>query len=49
MNLSFKVLGYEIWTLELELGEDTPEPPKVSLVDKAVGKVSKAWVGRMFR
>ncbi|AXH48834.1 hypothetical protein SEA_STEAMY_60 [Mycobacterium phage Steamy] len=45
MNVSFKVLGFEIWSLELDLGE--PEAPVNTPVEKATKAMSRWWVKRM--
>lgn len=47
MNFSFKALGFEIWSLELDLGE--PADPAHTPVDKATKWVSRQWVKRMVK
>ena len=48
MNLSFKVFGFEVARVELELGHE-PQIPAASPVTKAVKAVSWAWVKGMMR
>lgn len=46
MNLSVKILGYEVATITLDLDLDG-EPEIESVVESAVKKTSAWWVKRM--
>lgn len=47
MNLTFKIFGFEIATLDLTIPESEPVTP-TTVVEKAVGGMSRWWTKRMF-
>lgn len=47
MTLSFKILGFEVASIDLDLPEDKQSPVK-TVVEKAVGGMSRWWTKRMF-
>ena len=51
MNLSFKVFGYEIWSLDLETPAK-PEPARnfhIGSMDTAIKAVSRQWMKGLMR
>lgn len=46
MTLTFKILGYEVARLDLDIEHDDPTPP---VIDQGIKKMSRWWVGRMAR
>lgn len=56
MNLSFKILGYEVATVSLDFPASEPAGTsafkpvsRVSLLDRGVKWMSDQWVGRMLK
>lgn len=47
VNLSLKVFGFEIASVELEFGDDDSPAPAPRPVDRMVTAVSKGWFKRM--
>lgn len=41
MTLSFKILGHEIWTLELEV---KPEEIAANTIQRGVKSITKLWM-----
>lgn len=48
MNLTFKIFGFEIATLDLVIPEAEPNRAAPTVVEKAVGGMSQWWTKRMF-
>ncbi|QJD52528.1 hypothetical protein PBI_AN9_66 [Mycobacterium phage AN9] len=49
MNISVKILGFEIASVELEFGDDEPTPVADTVVETVVDRMSDWWVKRMLK
>jgi len=46
VNISFKVLGFEIARIDVDVDLLTDDSPQATPVDKVIGRVSTWWVKR---